>query len=182
MQLAVHELRPEDVASLVQYWSDADPAYLRGMGANPDLMPPAEVFFQNLHRQIGQPYPETAAYALIWTIDGIPSGHSHMNKIQFGVEGFMHLHLWPQGQRRQGMGTKLVRKSLPFYFQNFELQTLFCEPYALNPAPHRVLEKLGFEFVREYITIPGSINFEQPVKRWMMTRNRFEELYGSILS
>ena len=33
-----------------------------------------------------------------------------------------------------------------------------------------------FEFVKEYITIPGSITFEQSVKRWEMSRELFEKI------
>jgi hypothetical protein len=56
------------------------------------------------------------------------------------------------------------------------LKKLFCEPYALNPAPNKTLEKIGFEFVKEYITTPGWINFEQPVKLWMMDFEKFKTL------
>ena len=38
------------------------------------------------------------------------------------------------------------------------------------------MEKLGFEFIKEYITVPGFINFEQPVKRWELTLQKFRQL------
>ena len=59
--------------------------------------------------------------------------------------------------------------TIPCYFKNLQLKKLICEPYALNPAPHKTLEKLGFQFEKEYVTVPGSINFEQPVKRWVLS-------------
>lgn len=80
-------------------------------------------------------------------------------------------------KQKKGLGEQFIRLCLPVYFRNFNLQTLYCEPYALNPAPHKVIERTGFVFEKEYITVPGSINFEQPVKRWVMTRQHLEELY-----
>jgi hypothetical protein len=51
----------------------------------------------------------------------------------------------------------------------------------LNPAPHKALEKLGFEFEKEYITVPGSINFEQPVKRWGLSYDTYNKIYNEQL-
>lgn len=38
-----------------------------------------------------------------------------------------------------------------------------------NPAPNKTLKKAGFELVKEYVTTPGPINFEQPVKLWCLS-------------
>jgi len=47
----------------------------------------------------------------------------------------------------------------------------------LNPAPHKTLEKAGFHLAKEYTTVPGSINFEQQVKQWLITRQAFISRY-----
>lgn len=107
-------------------------------------------------------------------MDGQAIGHTNVNAIEFGQQAKMHLHLWQSGYRKQNMGTKLVRLSLPFYFERLQLQTLLCEPYALNPAPNKTLKKVGFEFIKKYRTIPGSINFEQEVNQWALTRAQYE--------
>jgi hypothetical protein len=52
---------------------------------------------------------------------------------------------------------------------------LYCEPYALNPAPNKTLEKLGFKFLKTYTTIPGWINFEQEVNLWELKNNIFKK-------
>ena len=66
--------------------------------------------------------------------------------------------------------------TLPFFFEKLKLRRLFSEPYALNEAPNKTLKKVGFELVKEYTTIPGSLNFEQPVKRWEMTFGKYRQL------
>ena len=61
------------------------------------------------------------------------------------------------------------------YF-NYKLKNLFCEPYTLNPAPNRTLIKLGFDFVEEYETMPGKINFLQKVNRYVLTKEKFKKV------
>jgi RimJ/RimL family protein N-acetyltransferase len=45
---------------------------------------------------------------------------------------------------------------------------LFCEPFADNPAPNKVLPKLGFKFVKRYWTVPGQICPEQEVNLYVL--------------
>ena len=63
-----------------------------------------------------------------------------------------------------------MRRSANFYFERFNLKKLVCEPWAENLAPNRVLEKLGFAFVRRYRTTPGVIAYEQDVNRYELRR------------
>lgn len=171
--LSVRPLQSSDINLIINYWLSADPEYLLGMGADPAKMPIREHWEKMLSQQLTQSYEEKQSYGVIWEADGQPVGHSNVNKIRFGQEAYMHLHLWNSGLRRKGMGVELVRLSLPFYFENLQLKTLYSEPYALNPAPNKTLDKAGFELVKTYTTIPGYLNFEQEVNLWEMTRERF---------
>ena len=119
-----------------------------------------------LQPQLTLPYTEKQSYCTIWMIDDEPVGHCNVNKTIFGQEAYMHLHLWKSDKRHSGLGASFVKLSLPYFFNNLQLKTLYCEPYALNPAPNSTLKKIGFDFVKEYITIPGSFSFEQPTMRW----------------
>jgi len=174
--LAVREMHEGDIDAVVSYWTDSAPDYLVSLGVDLDKLPPRDDLRRMLAGQLAKPYREKRAYALIWLIDGTPAGHSNLNPVAFGDEASMHLHLWRSGSRFRGCGVPLVRLSLPYYFDRFRLRRLVCEPYALNGPPHRVLEKAGFTFEREYTTVPGSINFRQPVRRWIMTRERYDGL------
>lgn len=175
-QLSVRELEESDIDLIADYWVNSDPAHMVGMGVDLDKIPPREGFTNFLYEQLKSPVENRASYALIWLIDNQPVGHSNVNNIIFGKEAYMHLHLWNTNQRQKGMGMEFVKRSLPYFFERLKLKILYCEPYALNPAPNRTLEKMGFEFEKQYITIPGSINFEQEVKRWRLSRERFDEI------
>lgn len=174
--LSVRELHKDDIHHIVQYWTTSDSAFLIGMGVDLAKLPGAAALTEMLSQQLNQSYPEKQSYCIIWEVDKNPVGHCNINKIIFGEEAYMHLHLWNSGRRKKGIGTALVKMTLPYFFQNFKLKKLFCEPYALNPAPNKTLEKTGFTFLKSYVTIPGSLNFEQQVNRWEMRLVDFKKL------
>lgn len=168
--LSVREAGKKDIPLIADYWFNADAAYLEGMGVDVPMMPSREQFMARLEAQVALPYPEKQVYAIIWEYDGRPIGHSNLNPVVYGREGSMHLHIWEQEMRKKGFGAGLVKMSLPFYFGKMKPEKIYCEPYALNPAPNRLLEKAGFTYIRDYVTRPGTITFEQPVKRWEINK------------
>ena len=172
--LSVRELERPDVDLITRYWLESDPAFLEGMGVDLARLPDRQQWAAMLSEQLTQPYEEKKSYCLIWQVDNEPVGHSNVNKIIFGEEAY--LHLWNRGVRQKGIGTALVKMTLPHFFTNLKLKKLYCEPYALNPSPNRTLEKVGFEFVKEYVTTPGWICFEQPVNLWELSYERFKNI------
>jgi len=176
--LSVREMETHDVPLVVNYWHSLSSSDMMIMGVDVNKIPPSEQFSGYLLDQIATPIEKRNSYGVIWLVNDLPVGHSNTNPAEFGKEAFMHLHLWKNDSRRKGMGTEFLRMTLPYFFRNLKLKDLYCQPYALNPAPHRTLEKLGFEFVKEYITTPGSLNFEQPVKLWRMSNDRFSSMYN----
>ena len=174
--LSVREMQQTDIELISQYWLTSDSIFLEGLGVDINKIPSKEQWIEMLLKQINTPMEEKISYCIIWEFDGKPIGHSNTNPTVFGRDGYMHLHLWEHSVRKKGMGTELVKLTLPYFFENLKLKTLYCQPYALNPAPNKTLQKVGFEFVKEYRTIPGSLNFEQPVKLWELTYEKFKQL------
>lgn len=175
-QITVREIQQRDINSIINYWVNADESYLRSMGADIHLLPKRAQWEEMLSMQLQLSYSEKLSYATIWLLNNKAVGHCNVNMIEFGKQANMHLHLWQPEFRQKGLGVAFVKRSLPLFFENLQLQTLYCEPYALNPAPNKTLEKLGFKFEKEYITTPGSINFEQPVNRWSLTADDFKKM------
>jgi len=175
-KLSVREMQESDIELITQYWLQADPSFLTGMGVDLSKVPLKGEWIQMLKEQLSQPIEEKKSYCIIWLDGGIPIGHSNVNKIKFGEEAYMHLHLWKISKRKKGFGSDLVRKTLPYFFEKLKLKKLYCEPFALNPAPNKTLEKIGFSFEKEYLTTPGWLNFEQPVKRWVLNREQYERM------
>lgn len=174
--LSVREMEQRDIQAIADYWLYAEAAHLLRMGVNIARMPSREKWEQMLTQQLAQDYRSKGSYCMIWELDGKAIGHNNVNKIIFGSEAFMHLHIWDQALRLKGNGAQLVKMSLPYFFKNLELQAVYCEPNALNDVPNKTLERVGFKLVKEYITIPGYLNDEQPVKLWELSREDFEKM------
>lgn len=178
--LSVRELQKDDIQSIIDYWSKHDTAYYESMGVDVNKLPQADQLSEMLSVQISTTVENKKAYCIIWESDGQAIGHCNLNPVSFGEVAHMHLHMWEGGTRNKGMGTALLKLTLPFFFNKLELKKLYCQPYVLNDAPNKTLQRVGFEFEKEYVTIPGSLNFEQPVKRWLLTRERFNELVKEL--
>jgi RimJ/RimL family protein N-acetyltransferase len=165
-ELTVREIKESDIDLIIQYWMNAGNDHLVAMGVDLAKLPSETDWQRMLASQILLPNPEKQSYCTIWELNGKPIGHCNVNKIIFGEEASMHLHIWYAEERKMGLGVAFIKKSLPFFFNQLHLKKVYSEPYALNEAPNRTLAKAGFHFIKEYTTVPGSINFEQPVKRW----------------
>jgi len=174
MHLSIRESGAADIDRIVSYFLDGDLAFLDGMGVDPGKLPERTVWRDSLLAEAELPMEDRARYYVIWEIDGVAVGHSNLSDAQFGVQAHVHLHMWDPTVRGQGSGTQLVRRSIDRYFELFELETLFSEPYALNPAPNRTLPNLGFQLVETYDGLPSPIAYSQPVNRWRLTRPEWE--------
>jgi RimJ/RimL family protein N-acetyltransferase len=175
-KLSARELRRSDVEAIADYWSQSTPDHLTGMGVDLDKLPARADLLSMLSGQLDCVPEDRQSYCTIWEMDSQPVGHCNVNNLEFGDKALMHLHLWKSDSRYRGSGASLVRLSLPFFFERLQLRDLYCEPYSENRAPNRVLEKVGFDFVRTYKTVPGAINFEQDVNRWHLSRAKYVAL------
>lgn len=174
--ITVREIAFSDIELIADYWLKSDPDFLISLGVDLKKLPTRKGLTEMLIKQINSPIQQKNSYALIWEGNHEPIGHSNVNQIEYGSVATMHLHLWQKENRMKGLGTELVKKSLPYYFEKLKIKKLICEPYAFNPAPNKTLEKVGFKFIKRHITIPGSSNFEQEVNRWVLTKENFERL------
>src|SRR5262245_17490159 len=107
---------PSDYYGMIDYFTGATPEYLHGMGVDPAKMPSREAWFESAWRdhQRAETDPERDRFFLGWYVDGELIGHSSINKIKWGEEAYIHLHMWKADVRRGGVGTELFRRSIEF--------------------------------------------------------------------
>ncbi len=168
-------MKESDIALVVDYFLQSPPEFLKAMGADKDKLPSRTTWIDKLISELKKPFKIKEFYYVIWLLNGEPIGHSNINNIQYGKTAKMHLHLWKKSERQSGLGFEFLKKSIPFYFHNFKLKVLICEPYSENYGPNKLLKKIGFEFIKAYETIPGWINFNQIVNRYELTKEQYEE-------
>jgi RimJ/RimL family protein N-acetyltransferase len=117
-----------------------------------------------------RPIRERVNYSLVWELDREVVGFSSVDRIDFGNEAFMHLHILNPAERQEGLGATFVRKSTAIYFRVLELERIFSEPNAFNVAPNRTLQRAGFRYLCTHEAQPSPINLWQVTTRWVLDR------------
>jgi RimJ/RimL family protein N-acetyltransferase len=168
--VAVRPMRLDEVGIRIGYFHDASDEYLEHLGADRARMPSRDAWRAHYEVDFARPLAERETYNLIWEVDDEAIGFSSVDHIAFGEEAFMHLHIAREPRRRHGLGTELVRLSVAEYFRALELERLFCQPNAFNIAPNRTLQRVGFRYVFTKEMRPSTINFPQPITRWVLER------------
>ena len=165
-RLAVRPMTGDEVQRMVGYFHDADDEFLALLGADRSRFPDRTTWCDLARDDMARPLPEREYHYLIWEVDDRAVGHCNINKIAFGRDAYLHLHLWEQPERGRGLGTRLLAESVAIFCRLFELEAVYSEPHALNPAPNKTMERVGFRLERTYETTPGWINVRQQVNRW----------------
>ncbi|MGB0432435.1 MAG: GNAT family N-acetyltransferase [Bacteroidia bacterium] len=175
--ILVRDMMESDTEFIADYWLNSDPEFLVSMGVDLEKLPPREGLINILKGHVNTPDKEKNSLAQILLIDGKPCGHCNINEIEFGVSAKMHLHIWYAENRRAGVGSQMVRNAIPVFFERLKIKTLWCEPSANNQAPNKTLLKLGFEFVKSHMVVPGSLCFKQEANLYKLSQARFRDLY-----
>ncbi|HWD25009.1 MAG TPA: GNAT family N-acetyltransferase [Acidimicrobiales bacterium] len=173
-QLTVKTMNLAEVGVRINYFHDATDDYLRKLGVDRALLPTREAWREFYEEDYARPLRARLNYLLVWDLDGEVIGFSSADRIVFGEEAFMHLHILSRSQRKRGLGTEFVRRSVEVYFDALELKRLFCEPNAFNVAPNRTLQRAGFSYLFTHEAAPSSINFLQATTRWVLDRSALQ--------
>ena len=171
MDLHVREMQPDEIPLRIDYFHGASDEALKTMGVERDLLPSPEQWRASSAADLRRPYAQRETMLLVWLCDDRPIGFSSADRIHFGDHARMHLHVLRTQDRRRGIGAECVRKSADLYFKLLKIERLYCEPNAYNIAPNRTLQRVGFKFLKTYETVPGPINFHQPVTQWVLEKS-----------
>ena len=167
-------MRLSETGLVIDYFHDASPETLNAQGVDPSRIPPRAQWKARIEHLFGLPLEQRHTFLVIWEENGQPVGFSSADKIRFGEDAYMHLHIVQPERRQQGHGAFFVKQTAQIYFEMLQIQRLFCEPYAFNVAPNRTLQRAGFKYIKTHETVPGWMNFHQPVTRWMLEKDQVQ--------
>ena len=170
MTLTVRAMTLAETDLIIEYFHTATPEFLDVMGVDPSRLPTRAAWRERYERDFALPVEKRSGFLTIWLRDNSPIGFSTTDKIVIGERANMHLHVIEPDKRNSGVGAQCVRQSVEIYFDTLKLKRLFCEPNAFNVAPNRTLQKAGFKYLKTHMTVPGPLNYHQPVTRWVIER------------
>jgi RimJ/RimL family protein N-acetyltransferase len=178
VDIAIRVMTEKDAAGVAHYFLNPDTDYWINMGIDPQKLPAKQQWINLLKQELQKSDTEKGLYYVIWLIDNKPIGHSNINNITYGMQANMHIHLWESNQRQKGIGVELIKQSIAHFFEKFQLQNLYCEPSTTNPAPNKVLHKLGFTFIETYIPNPtGWIHLPVEWNKYVLPRKQYEQAF-----
>ena len=93
MALTAREMVSTEVDLIIEYFQNATPEYLETLGVDPTRLPPVDAWRDRLRRECNLPANQRATVLVIWLSDDRPIGFSTSNKIRFGEQANMHLHV-----------------------------------------------------------------------------------------
>ena len=163
-------LRPMALADFdvrIAYFHEATDEHLERLGVDRSRLPRPEVWRESFQRNLALPLQERSEYGVVWELDGMPVGFSTADRVRFGDEAHMHLHIIDPEHRSRGLGTQFVRLTAAHLCNVFQLKHLYCEPNAFNVAPNRTLQKAGFKYVCSHEGRPNLINTYQTTTIWV---------------
>jgi RimJ/RimL family protein N-acetyltransferase len=170
MTVTVREMLDSEFDVVIDYFYKATPEFLETLGVDPTRLPPPDSWRERFQRDSARPIEQRASLIVLWLSNDQPIGFSSSDKINYGEQANMHLHVVDPERRNRGIGVECVQRSADIYFDRLKLKRLFCEPNAFNVAPNRTLQKAGFKYLKTHMTVPGPLNFHQAVTRWAMER------------
>ena len=147
VNLSIRPLAAGDLARFINYWQGLSPIEMERMGVAVERMPSANQMRENLEPMLSLPDNNTHSSVLAWCLDGEAVGHSSLKDIVPGESGNIHLHLWRTDLRGKGYGPRLFCLAALDFYDRFQLKRMLCEPKADNPAPNRLLQKIGFPLI-----------------------------------
>jgi RimJ/RimL family protein N-acetyltransferase len=170
----------EEVGLVIDYFHGATPEHLEKMGVDPTRLPGRSDWRARYVAEYGKPIPDRSVLLVIWELDEKPVGFSTSEKIVYGQRAHMHLHIVDPQLRGSGVGSAALPETIELYFSALKLKRLFCEPNAFNVAPNRALQRVGFRYVKTYMTVPGPLNYHQAVSRWVFEEHQLREHAGPL--
>ena len=170
MSVEVRPMRIDEVGLIIDYFHGASPEHLELMGVDPTRLPTRLAWRERYEHDFSLVVEKRAMFVTLWLEDGQPAGFSTADKIRFGEQANMHLHVIAADGRGRGVGARCVPLSVDIYFEQLRLKRLFCEPNAFNVAPNRTLQRSGFKYLKTHMTVPGPLNYHQAVTGWVIER------------
>jgi RimJ/RimL family protein N-acetyltransferase len=165
--LSIRPMQLDDFAVRVAYFHGATDEYLARLGVDRSRLPDPGEWRARFAANLALPLEQRAEYGVVWELDATFVGFSTADRIQFGEEAHMHLHIVDPERRAAGLGAQFVRLTAAHYCDALRLARLYCEPNAFNVPPNRTLQSVGFRYLRSRRCRPTPVNTYQTTTIWL---------------
>ena len=159
MTLTVREMTAAETDLIVEYFLNSTPEHLEMLGVDPTRFPPAASWRERLRREAALPIEQRSAVLVIWLSDDQPIGFSTADKISFGEQANMHLHVIDLERRHQGIGADCVRRSVDLYFETIEAEAAFLRTARVQRGAQSHAAEGRFQVSQDAYDRAGAVQF-----------------------
>jgi hypothetical protein len=92
-RLSARPMRLDEVDLIIEYFHGASPEHLEMLGVDPTRLPERKQWKQRYEDDFARPIAERRAFLVVWQLDEASIGFSTADKIKYGVQANMHLHI-----------------------------------------------------------------------------------------
>ncbi len=103
MSLTVREMTAAETGLIIDYFQKATPEFLETLGVDPTRLPPETLWRERMQGHVALPVEQRAAVLAVWLSDDRPVGFSTADKITFGEQANMHLHVIDPDRRHTAL-------------------------------------------------------------------------------
>src|SRR4029453_13459967 len=175
MRLSVRPLAAKDFDGFINYWLGLSQAEIERLGVAIDRLPSAARMRSELEAMVAAPDDSVRTFVLTWCINGEVIGHSSLKEIVPGNSGSIHLHMWRADLRGKGHGPYFFCLAPVDFYKRFKLKRIICEPKADNPAPNRLLQRIGFPLISTHIGRSSELSTICKLNRYDIEREIAED-------
>jgi [ribosomal protein S5]-alanine N-acetyltransferase len=175
MHLSVRPLVAKDFDGFINYWLGLSQAEIERLGVAIDRLPSAAQMRSDLEAMLAAPDDGVRSFVLAWCINGEAIGHSSLKDIVPRDSGSIHLHMWRADLRGKGHGPYLFCLAAVDFYQRLNLKRIICEPKADNPAPNRLLQRIGFPLISTRIGRSSELSTICKLNRYDIAREIAED-------
>ncbi len=168
----IRTMAESDIDLIVSYWHQCSDADLLRMGVDKNKLPSTQKLAAKLASTYQLPSSETGFSYRFWMIDNKTVGYSVLKHIKENIIADIHLHLFESEFRGHGYGKTLFCLSVIDFYRAFNLKIILCEPCSSNLMPNRMLEKIGFEKWKTYISAPAEIALTGEVNSYLISEEK----------
>jgi RimJ/RimL family protein N-acetyltransferase len=129
----------------------------------------------DLEAMLTPPNDAVRGFVLAWCINGEAIGHASLKDIVPGDFGSIHLHMWRPELRGKGHGPHLFCLAAVDFYERFKLRRIICEPKTDNPAPNRLLQRIGFPLISTRIGRSSELSVICKLNRYEIMREIAED-------
>lgn len=169
-EISIRPMQKEDVPFITKYFYECNDDDLDRMGVDKSKLISKDEYNRSLLQICNTPIETTTSFYLIWLIDNIPVGHNALKDILRNEIAHMHLHMWNENYRGQGLGSRLFCMCSLEFFRLFNLKTILCEPSEKNIMPNKALTKIGYKKWKTYYSKSSELSLATNLNSYVIDK------------